>query len=172
MTRESGPNARRYQRSEGGDSTNPYAVIAGVLRTDTAALFAYSRGEGPLDEELVRRYELRPDDLPELTLPNSLDFVGGFSYVSGQWYPLIRAIATHQDPTPAMIGSMDAELAHLIPDGIVTTQTLREALQEDPSGATWLEQRARVEFRQGNLELIGAMKAITGVRKMFAELTA
>lgn len=48
----------------------------------------------------------------------------------------------------------------------------RAALALDPSGATWLGEKARAEFTERNLALIGALKAITGARKMYEALTA
>ena len=149
-----------------------YSLIARALQKDREALFTYFKQNGrsftqALDDELVDVYELRLVEVPELTLPNSLSFVTGFSYVASHWYPLVRVAATGII-APGDEHFMDTHLEGMFRDGRVTTQQLREALVADASGATWLEQ---IAFRQGNLELIGARKAIIGARKMYEQLT-
>lgn len=170
--RETDPNAARKSKVEESDPASPYAIIADTLATDAASLFAYLEGKGTLSKELLESYEITPPELPDLRLPDRLDFVGGFSYVSRQWYPIVKAIAVITEPTPEMEHAMNTHLEGMFKDAIVTVQGLRQALQIDPSGATWLEQRARAEFRQGNLELMGARSAIKGISRMFEELTA
>ncbi|MBI2011185.1 hypothetical protein HYS91_00305 [Candidatus Daviesbacteria bacterium] len=151
-----------------------HSLIIRALQEDRKALFAYfkqDRGTQALDEELVDVYELRPAELPTLTLPNNLSFVEGFSYVASHWYPLVRAVASGA-VAPGEEHFMDSHLDRVFPDGRVTTQQLRDALLADPSGATWLEQMAQDEFREGNLELTGARKAITGAKRMYEQLIA
>ena len=128
-----------------------YSLIARALQKDREALFTYFKQNGrsftqALDDELVDVYELRLVEVPELTLPNSLSFVTGFSYVASHWYPLVRVAAT------GIIAPGDEHLNQI--RGCVTGKQI-----------------ARVEFRQGNLELIGARKAIIGARKMYEQLT-
>lgn len=154
-------------RDEADQETPVHDLVFCALKKDRDAIWAYfhQRTLQSLDKDLVEIYDLKPPDLPELNLSDNLSFVSGFGYVASHWYPLVRAVATgrikHGDEYV-----MDSHLERMFPDGRITTKELNDNLIEDPSGATWLEQRARVEFRQGNLELIGARKAITGIRKM------
>lgn len=169
------PNPQSHGRREGKRDTDVYSLVAENLQRDKESLyefFKHNRGSAQtLDEELVGTYELRPAELPDLTLPNSLNFVSGFSYVVGQWYPVVRAIGSGR----VKAGEeqfMDSHLEHMFRDRIITTQVIREALAIDPSAASLLEAMATVEFRQGNLELLGAKKAITGARKMYQRFTS
>lgn len=66
---------------------------------------------------------------------------------------------------------MDGELAHMFRDRVVTTRGVKEALVIDPSGSSWLREMARAEFTEGTLSLVGANKAIQGVRNMYEALT-
>lgn len=160
-------------RQENNGDKNTYSLIEGALKRDREAMFAYFKQRGGvqgLDEELADVYELRPEDVPGLTLPNNLSFVAGFSLVVSHWYPAVRVI-TSPNFKPADEGFFDAEFGRRFRDRVVTAQILREALAADPSGATWLEEMARAEFREGNLELLGARKAIAGARKMYEALT-
>lgn len=162
---------RLRQQSEGQSA---YAVVANSLKKDREAVFAYfnqNRINHDLSEELIDTYELRPAELPTLVLPNHLKFVSGFSYVASHWYPLVRAVGSGL-VVPGDEDFMNDHLTRMFPDGIVTTQSMIDALSTDATGATWLEERARFEFRQGNLELLGATKAIIGAKKMYEALTA
>jgi len=166
------PNPQPQDGHEGNRDTDAYSLVAENLARDKDSLyvfFKHNRGSAQaLDEELVDTYELRPAELPDLTLPNSLNFVSGFSYVVGQWYPIVRAIGSGK-VKPGEEQSMDSHLEHMFRDRIITTQGIREALAIDPSAALLLEEMVAVEFRQGNLELLGARKAIIGARKMYQQ---
>lgn len=160
------PTIDRHE--DGADGGSIYDRILSTLQRDRETLWAHfqhNRGSQDLDHRLVELYELRPDDLPTLTLPDSLTFVEGFSYVASHWYTLVRAVAGGK-VTSGSEYFFDIHLAGLFKDGVVTTRTMRQELGEDPSGASWLEHRVRAEFRQENLSSIGARKAITGIRKI------
>lgn len=161
-------------RSEQSGQVSPYPLIEKALQGDREALFAYfkqNRSTQALDEELVDVYELRSTKPPTLTLPDDLSFIAGFSMVVSTWYPAIRIVST-VDFKPGDEQIFDEEFGRRFRDRFVTARTLREALASDPSGSTLLEEMARAEFREENLELIGALKAITGIRKMYQALTA
>lgn len=164
------PNPQPQDGHEEEKGSDPYYLVLENLAGDKESLYAFfkhNRGSAlALDEVLVDTYELRPSELPELTLPNSLDFISGFSYVVGQWYPILRAIGSGK-VKPGEEQFMDSHLERMFRDRIITTQRIRDALAVDPSGAIWLEEMANIEFRQGNLELIGARKAISGARKLY-----
>ena len=161
-------------RQENIGNKTIYSLIEGALKRDREALFAhfYQRAKTQsLDEELAEIYELRPENVPDLLLPNNLSFVAGFSFVVSHWYPVVRIVASSEfKPSDEEI--FDAEFGRRFRDRVVTARMLRDVLAVDHSGATWLEEMARVEFREENLELLGARKAITGVRKMYEQLAA
>ena len=80
------PNPQPQDGHEGDKTTDAYSLVAENLARDKESLytlfFKHNRGSSQaLDEVLVDTYELRPTELPDLTLPNSLNFVSGFSYV-------------------------------------------------------------------------------------------
>lgn len=161
----------QLRREHNGDKT-VYSLIEGALKRDRETMFAHFKQRGGvqgLDEELADVYELRPGDIPGLVLPNNLSFVAGFSLVVSHWYPAVRII-TSPNFKPDDEQFFDAEFGRRFRDRVVTVQILREALATDPSGATWLEEMARAEFREENLELLGARKAIVGARKMYEAL--
>ena len=161
-------------RQENTGNKTIYYLIGGALKRDREAMFSHFKqggGAQSLDEELTDVYELRPEDVPGLTLPNNLSFVAGFSLVVSHWYPAVRVL-TSPSFKPDDEGFFDAEFGRRFRDRVVTAQTLKEALATDPTAATWLEEMARSEFREENLELLGARKAITGARKMYEVLTA
>ena len=148
--------------------TQAYDRVSQTLRRDQRVLwyhFQAGKTVQSLDPALAEVYELKADGLPELNLTGNLEFIGGFSYIAGQWYPLLRAIGSGL-VSPEHEQFMDAELERKFPDAKITTEIIRDALTKDPSGATFLEQRARVEFRQETLELAGARRAIAGIRKL------
>lgn len=172
---------RDSQRAESGKESSVYSIVAKKLKQDGSRMFHFLRqGQGqrhggsfadPIDAEMAETYELIPNDIPTLFLPGNLSFVDGFSYVTAHWYPLIRIVAT-EDMTSEGGRVMDEILDRMFPDGGITRQVLQEALRVDPSGATWLEERAKVEFNEGTLALIGARRAITGARKMYEALAS
>lgn len=163
-------------RHENRGEISVYSLIESALKKDREALFAcFKQNSGQftpaLDEDLVDVYELRPDDIPGLSLPSNLSFVSGFSLVVSHWYPAIRVVtATSFKLNDEQF--FDTEFGRRFRDRVVTSHTLRDALTTDPSGATWLEEMASAEFREENLELLGARKAIKGARKMYEALTA
>ena len=169
------PNPLPQGGHEGEENADVYSLVLKKLARDKDYLYAFfkhDRGSAQaLGEEVVDTYELRPTKLSELTLPKSLDFVSGFSYVVGQWYPIVRAVGSGK-VKPGEEQFMDSHLERTFRDRIITTQLIRESLTTDPSGATLLEEMATVEFRQGNLELLGARKAIIGVRKMYQQFAS
>ena len=155
--------------------TSAYSRVRDALQRDRKILFGRFEESGggtnmvTLDESLVELYELQPEELPSLVLSNNFQFVEGFSYVVGHWYPIVRAVGSGI-ATPASQHFMDQHLERMFPDAKVTTEGVRTALSEDPSGARWLEEMAKIEFRERSLALIGARKAITGARKMYEQL--
>lgn len=160
-------------RQEGGAESSPYSLIEGALNKDSNAVWDwYAQGEAFADPtgELAEVYELSHDDIPDLSLPSSLRFTEGFSLVRRR-YNLMRAIAEGRvEPEHEHI--MDSELARMFKDKVVTTQSVRDALGIDPSGATLLSEIVRSELTDRTLALTGAIKAITGVRNMHTALTA
>lgn len=156
-------------KQESKEDRTVYSVIEGALKRDRDVLFTYfkqNRGSGQcIDEELVDVYELRPD-----SIPFNVSFMSGFSLVISTWYPAIRVLTSHNFKSSDE-HFFDSEFGRRFRDRVVTSHTLRDALIVDPSGATWLEEMAGAEFRQENLELLGARKAITGIRKMHELLT-
>lgn len=167
-------------RQEQAAGQSAYFVIAATLRKDSSAMFSFFqknlRGKNggvsaePIDPELVDVYELKPEDIPTLSLPSNLSFLDGFSYVAGHWYQFVRIVGSGL-VKPKDEHIMDSELERIFPDRGITTQVLRGALSVDPSGATWLEEQARVEFNEETLSLIGARKAISGAKRMYELLT-
>lgn len=157
------------------DSKTVYDQVFAALQTARQALFVHytqNRGSRNLDERLVELYELRPVDLPELNLPDNLAFgVDGFAYVASHWYPLVRAVGSGR-VKPEDEEFFNEHLARMLPDAHVTISDIRESLAEDASGASWLEQQVRAEFRQGNLSSLGARCAITGIRKLHEALAS
>lgn len=159
---------------------SPYTLVGAALSKDSHAIHDFFQGSliersggvsaDPLDSELDEAYDLKPADNPSLSLPRNLNFFDGFSYVSGHWYPIVRIIGSGLIKTPQDEELLDTHLKTLFRDGDVTTHSVRESLSIDPTGANWLEERAKIEFTEGNLALIGARKAITGARKMYEAL--
>ena len=78
--------------------TQAYDRVSQTLRRDERVLwyhFQAGKTVQSLDPALAEVYELKADGLPELNLTGNLEFIGGFSYIAGQWYPLLRAIGYH-----------------------------------------------------------------------------
>ncbi len=143
-----------------------YTRIQGQLQYDREALFAhYRQGSQSLDPTLADRYGLSPTD------SIGLSFLSGFGMVASTWYPAIRIESTIE------LGQRDMEIfneefGRRFIDRYVTVASIREALAEDPSGATFLEEMARLEFRNADDELAGALKAIAGARNLYEALTS
>jgi len=76
--------------------------------------------------------------------------------------------------TSVSISEKTAEVDYLLgnnfPGQNVTSKSLLKALMIDPSGAAWLEEMARNEFKNDQLGLTGALKAVAGARKMHSML--
>ena len=168
-------------RQEAGEVNSLYLPVEKALKKDAQAMFDFFQKKlleksggvavAPIDQELVDVYELKPEEIPTLSLPNNLSFVEAFSYVAAHWYPYIRIIGTNL-VKPDDEQFMDIRLKELFPKENVTILTVRDSLATDPSGATWLEERAKVEFTgEGTLSRVGAQKAINGARKMYERLT-
>lgn len=162
-------------RQEAATAPSYYSVIVKILKADSSVIHTFfqnrSRGlhQDTVDAELADIYELAPAEIPALALPSNLAFFSGFSYVGRQWYPWLNAVVISR---PEQQQFLDQEMGRFFPDRAVTAKRVREALAVDPSAATWLEQMARVHFRNDNLELIGALKVITGARKMYEGLVS
>ena len=167
-------------RQKGGAESSPYSLILNALDKDSRDVWALyiqrnSNRSGisftdPLSTDLEEVYELRPTNLPTFSLPSNFSFTEGFSLVR-RWYALVRPVATGQVALEDE-QIMDSELGRMFPDRVVTTRNLRKALTVDPSGADWLNDMASAEFTEGTLALIGARKAITGVKNMYEALTS
>ena len=150
---------------EQGGEYPVYTHIQAQLQHDREALFAHSRqGSRTLDQALVARYELSP------TEPIDLSFLSGFGMVSSHWYPAIRIVST-LDLDERDEGIFNEELGRRFIDRYVTVASTREALIKDPSGAAFLEEMARLEFRNADDELKGALKAIAGARNLYEALS-
>lgn len=160
-------------RQEDGAEGSPYALIVGALNRDSSKVWEWYRQGGVFADpngELAEVYELTPDDIPDLSLPSNFSFTEGFSLVR-QWYIRMKAIS-EGCVANEYEHIMDSELARMFRDRVVTTRSVRDTLDVDPSGATWLNEITRAEFTEGTLAFIGARKAITGVRNMYEALTA
>ena len=62
-------------RRENKDNESVYSLVEGALKKDLRALFAHLKqraGTQSFDEELAEVYELRPDNVPNLSLFNNL----------------------------------------------------------------------------------------------------
>jgi hypothetical protein len=122
-----------------------------------------------LNPSLAETYGLTSAEMPSLALTNNLLFVAGFSYAIVRWYPLIERVSSSEsDPTEELTADILVEINTR--GRLSTAAELRERLKTDPSGATWLEQMARMEFSDSAMELFGALKAISGARKMHEQL--
>lgn len=168
-------------RQEQEKGSSPHQAVLTKLRGDRNAMFKLlqsnltARDGGavadPIDEELDEVYQLKPADVPTLALPGTLQFFDGFSYVVGHWYPLVAAIGSglvkEEDE-----GLLNSELQRLFPRVPVKVSDIKDSLGEDSSAATWLNQRAEIEFNEGHLALIGAKTAIFGARKMYEQITS
>ncbi|HXS15210.1 MAG TPA: hypothetical protein VN711_03715 [Candidatus Saccharimonadales bacterium] len=176
-----------------------HQAIANALATDGQQLYTYRQNYGlaqaagaepqPLDPVIGKRYGIvstPADPNNGVNLANSLPFVGGFNSVAAQWYPLIErataptsqtqlnlppeaiAMLEHlpEESRASIVGRLETDLA--MEDLIV--EEVRQSLAADPSGSTWLEQKAQSEFRDSPLELAGAINAIRGAKRLFDEL--
>ncbi len=179
----------------------PHEVIGKVLREDARRLYTYHRCHllaevggakpKPIDPEVVDLYELQPKGggvLPNFNPANNSAFVGGFGYVASYMYPLLEAASRPADhskhtvsPTvEAMLNNLRAKdktalivRLHLDESMVeVVVDDVRKKMIYDASGTTWLKEKVQEEFREGNLELAGALRAIQGAKKLFDVITA
>lgn len=117
-----------------------------------------------LGQPLLDTYGLAPTESIDTS------FMSGFGMVASHWYPAIRIVSTIE----LALGDEEVfneEFRRRFRDRYVTVENLRETLLHDPSGAKFLEEMARLEFRGADDELSGALKAITGVRKLYETMT-
>ena len=167
-------------RQEGENASSPHSYIIAALNSDAQHIWSFytqSRYQqiggatpNPIDQDIIDTYELQPADIPTLALPRDFSFTDGFSYIRN-WLPYIRAVGEGM-VAPEDEHIMDSQLARMFPDRFVTTQNLRGSLALDPSGATFLNKMADAELTEGTLSLIGARKAITGIKNMYEALAA
>ncbi len=177
-----------------------HEVIGNQLRDDAHGFFAfhrdsllataYGRVPSSLDADVIELYGLQPagpSSLSDLELPRNLAFLSGFSYVVSHFLPTLEEASRPSSGLPVELPIEMQQRLRRFPDAgerykdslrsdmvarYLATENARAALAIDPSGATWLEQKARREFQEDNLELTGALKAIYGIRKLYEQLSA
>ena len=166
---------------------NIHELIGSILRGDAERLYAYHRGDLPMpvDEGLIKLYELRPFELEEAALvisPKDLLFVSGFSYVAGHIFPPLVVASKQLSGHLSLTQSTEAVMAsseetrnlfatHVRNNpllGALVSGEISDELERNPSGIQWLEKRVREEFKNGGMELVGAQKAVAGARNLFA----